>query len=67
MAWTQSELAEIEKAYKSGVKKVKFKDRETEFRDLDEMKQIIREAQQELSGTKRKPWRYSQYDRAYQR
>ena len=67
MAWTQEELDSIEKAYKSGVKKVKFKDRETEFRDLNEMQTIIREARKELNGSTRTPYAYASYNRGYQR
>jgi hypothetical protein len=66
MAWTQEELNTIEQAYKSGVKKVKFKDRETEFRDLSEMQKIIREARAELNGATRKPYAYASYNRGYQ-
>lgn len=65
MAWTQEELNTIEQAYKSGVKKVKFKDRETEFRDLNEMQAIIREARKELNGSTRTPYLGS-YNRGYQ-
>lgn len=66
MAWTQEELNEIETAYKSGVKRVKFKDRETEFRDLSEMQQIIRSAKAELNGSTRSAYKYSSYNRSYQ-
>lgn len=65
MAWTQEELNTIEQAYKSGVKKVKFKDRETEFRDLSEMQKIIREARAELNGSTRTPY-LGRYNRGYQ-
>ncbi len=65
MAWTLTELAEIEAAYKSGVKKVKFKDRETEFRDLAEMKNIINEAKVELNQRSRAPYAPT-YGRGYQ-
>ena len=66
MAWTQQELETIEQAYKSGVKKVKFKDRETEFRDLSEMQTILREARAELNGSMRAPYVYKQFGRGYQ-
>ncbi len=66
MAWTSDELAAIETAYKSGVKKVKFKDRETEFRDLSELKQILEDARAELSNKTRKPYFYTSYNRGYQ-
>lgn len=66
MAWTQAELDAIEQAYKSGIKRVQFKDRATDFRDLAEMKQIINDARTELGGTKRKPHFYTRYDRGYQ-
>lgn len=65
MTWTQEELNTIEQAYKSGVKKVKFKDRETEFRDLNEMQTIIREARKELNGSTRTPY-LGRYNRGYQ-
>lgn len=66
MAWTQLQLDEIETAMKSGVQTVKFNGRETTFRSLDEMQQIINAGKNELSGKKRKPYLYTRYDRGYQ-
>lgn len=66
MAWTQQQLDEIEDALKSGVQSVKFNGRETTFRSLEEMRQIINDGRAELAGKKRKPHFYSSYDRGYQ-
>lgn len=66
MAWTEQDLKALEAAYKSGVSKVQFKDRSTEYRDLSEIKQILEEARRELSSNKRKPHFYSSYNRGYQ-
>jgi hypothetical protein len=66
MAWTQAQLDEIESAMKSGVQSVKFNGRETTFRSLDEMRQIISDGRKSLAGTKRKPYLYTSYKRGYQ-
>jgi thiamine monophosphate synthase len=39
-SYSAEDLAAIEKAIKSGVTKVKFRDREVEYRSLAELKQI---------------------------
>lgn len=40
MAWTESDLAEIEKAIKSGAKRVRYQDKEVEYQSLAEMIQV---------------------------
>ena len=40
MAWSASDLEEIEKAIKSGTLRVKYSDREVQYRSLQEMLQI---------------------------
>lgn len=67
MAWTQAELDALEFAYKSGVTRVKYKDRETEYRSLQEMRSLIDEARREINGTRRRPHTYTSYSRRYQR
>lgn len=66
MALTQSDIDALEMAIASGVKKVKFSDRETEYRDLSEMKEILRDAKAAVSGSKRGPYLASSYRRGYQ-
>lgn len=66
MAWTQQELESLEKAYKSGIKRVQFKDRATEYRDLNELRQVLEEARRELNNTQRKPHFFTAYKRGYQ-
>jgi hypothetical protein len=40
MAWTATDLDEIEKAIKTGTLRVKYSDREVQYRSLDEMLKI---------------------------
>jgi hypothetical protein len=55
MAYTEADLATLQRALVSGSKKVRFSDgREVEYRSLEEIKEIIRMVQEELSGL-RKP------------
>lgn len=37
MAWTQNDLAELDKAIKSGARSVRYSDREVTFHSLDDM------------------------------
>jgi hypothetical protein len=48
MTWTTEEYNAIKAAYKSGVTKVKYADKETEYRSLADMKALIREAERYL-------------------
>lgn len=65
MALTQADIDALEKAIVSGVKKVKFSDRETEFRDLKEMKQILNDARASVTGKRREAYRFEAYERGY--
>lgn len=65
MATTQSDIDALETAIKSGAKKVKFRDRETEYRDLSEMKQILADMKAEMTGSKRPTPFFSSYGRGY--
>ncbi len=67
MAVTQADIDALELAIASGAKKVKFSDRETEYRDLNEMKEILRGMKVSLCGGRREPYRYTSYNRGYQR
>lgn len=67
MAVTQADIDALELAIASGLKKVKFSDRENEYRDLDEMKEILRGMKAQLSGSRREPYRYTSFNRGYQR
>lgn len=65
MAYSQSDIDALEVAIASGIKKVKFSDRETEYRDLAEMKQILNDMKASVSGRRRESWRPT-YCRGYQ-
>jgi hypothetical protein len=66
MAITQEDIDALELAIASGAKKVKFSDRETEYRDLAEMKEILNRMKAALNGTKRRPYLATSYRRGYQ-
>lgn len=66
MAYTQADIDALKKAIVSGVRKVKFSDRETEFRDLAEMKEILRDAENSLTGKRRRVYTSQRYCRGYQ-
>ena len=66
MAVTQKDIDDLEKAIASGARKVKRGDREIEYRDLSEMKDVLTSMRNEISGTKRKAFR-PVYQRGYQR
>jgi hypothetical protein len=66
MAYTQDDIDALKAAIASGAKKVKFSDRETEYRDLSEMRQILNEMQASIRGTRREPYRPKGYSREYQ-
>jgi hypothetical protein len=67
MAYTQQEIDALKKALVSGVKKVKFSDRETEFRDLSEMKEILKDAEDSVANKTRQPYLSQCYSRGYKR
>lgn len=66
MSISQSELDALKQAYYSGVRRFRHGDRETEYRSLEEMRQVIDQAERELSGAKREPYMYSSRGRGYQ-
>jgi len=48
MAWTTDDLTALESAIKTGARKVKYADKEVEYRDLDEMERIRKLIKAEL-------------------
>jgi hypothetical protein len=66
MAYTQDDIDALKAAIASGAKKVKFSDRETEYRDLSEMRQILNDMQASVNGKRREPYRPKGYSREYQ-
>jgi hypothetical protein len=66
MAYTQADIDALELAMASGAKKVRIRDRETEFRDLTEMRAILKVMKESLSGSKRTAHTFSSFDRGYQ-
>lgn len=65
MAYSQADIDALKIAIASGAKKVKFSDRETEYRDLAEMKQILRDMESSVSGKRRTAFSPT-YSRGYQ-
>jgi len=55
MAYTQSDLDNLDKAIANGITRVKINNKEITYRSLDEMKQIRAEIRKELGVTKRRP------------
>lgn len=66
MATTQADIDALRTAINSGVRKVKFADRETEYRDLAEMRTILVSMEREVAGTKRTAYTSKGYNRGYQ-
>lgn len=66
MAYSQADIDALEMAIASGAKKVKFSDRETEYRDLNEMKQILNDIKAAVSGKRRAPYVAKSFSRGYQ-
>jgi len=58
MGWSSEDLAALEDAIKQGVRRVKYSDREVEYRSLPEMLQLRDMMKRELGQTKRGPLRY---------
>lgn len=48
MAVTHDDLNKLKRAIATGARRVKYSDREVEYRDLDEMKQALEFLQREL-------------------
>jgi len=53
--WTQADLDSLRSAMRRGVRKVKYADREEEYRSLREMKALEREAEEELGQRSKGP------------
>lgn len=66
MAWTQSQIDNLEQAYKEGVLTVEFNGRKTTYRSMAEMKQLLEEARAELAGKTRSAYLPTSYNRGYQ-
>ena len=55
MAWTQTELDKLKKAYALGALTVEYAGQRVTYRSLAEMKQIIADMESEISGSSSKP------------
>ena len=53
MAYTQTQIDNLKRAYASGVLTVREGETSTTFRSLEEIKDAIREMEEEVSGTPR--------------
>lgn len=62
MAWTTEDLAALQAAIATGAKKVKYSDKEVEYRDLSEMNQILADMQVQLGIAPRRR-RYAQHSK----
>lgn len=62
MAWTQNDLIALEQAIATGARKVKYSDKEVEYRSLDEMYQILNDMKQEL-GVGKPRRRYAEHSK----
>lgn len=54
MAWTQAHIDALKEAIALGAKKVKYFDKEIEYRSLDEMRDILAEMEAEVNPTTNK-------------
>lgn len=61
-SWSSDDVAALERAIASGARKVKFRDREVEYRSLDEMREALRIMNQSLSGGAKSRRRFAQYE-----
>jgi hypothetical protein len=50
MAWTQEDIDKLESAMAEGALRVKYKDKEIEYRSLREMQKLLEQMKQEVSG-----------------
>ena len=48
MAWTEQELAKLEKAYKNGLTEIEYDGQIKKFRNLEDLKLLLDEARSEL-------------------
>lgn len=51
MAWTLTDLERLERAIRTGARKVKYEDKEVEYRSQADMQRLRREMQEELGIT----------------
>ena len=54
MAWTQTDLDDLDAAIALGALKVKYADKEVTYRSLSEMRELRREMARQLAGTTRR-------------
>ena len=54
MAWTQADIDAIDEAIASGASKVKYADKEVQYRSLAEMKSLRRDMADKVGGVKRR-------------
>jgi len=55
MAYTEDQLQALRNALANGARRVKFGDREIEYRTVDELKQAIAAAEADIAKTSGKP------------
>jgi hypothetical protein len=50
MAWNQTDIDKLERAIATGARRVRFADREVEYRTLEEMQAILDQAKRAVAG-----------------
>jgi hypothetical protein len=65
-SWSSDDIAALERAIASGARKVKFRDREVEYRSLDEMREALRLVRGATTGGTKSRRRFAQYEEGIQ-
>lgn len=64
MPWTQDDADRLRAAIAQGAKRVEYADKKIEYHDLNQMRQLLREMEQELGLTPKMPYRrYAQHNK----
>lgn len=63
--WTEEDLRLAQEALATGAKRVKYKNREVEYQDPDELRQTIREIKACLNGRGRTTRLYSRHSKGF--
>lgn len=53
MAWTQTDIDALKKAMAGGIRRVRYTSGEVEYRSLDEMKELLADMENQVSGNRR--------------
>lgn len=53
MAFTQAQITALESAIATGATRVRYADRDVQYRDLDEMEKLLAKMKRQVNGTTR--------------